>query len=57
MSEAVVTEAHDQALKVFVYTVNTKEEMQVLKDMGVDGVFTNYPDLFPEELLPKDQPQ
>ena len=57
VSEAVVTEAHDQALKVFVYTANTKEEMQVLKDMGVDGVFTNYPDLFPEELLPKDQPQ
>ncbi|MFT7243456.1 MAG: glycerophosphoryl diester phosphodiesterase [Candidatus Azotimanducaceae bacterium] len=47
VSEAVVTGAHDQGLKVFVYTVNTREEMQVLKDMGVDGVFTDYPDLFP----------
>lgn len=47
VSEAVVNEAHEQGLKVFVYTTNTREEMQVLKDMGVDGVFTNYPDLFP----------
>ena len=55
VDETIVIEAHDQALKVFVYTVNTRDEMQVLKDMGVVGVFTNFPDLFPDELFPNNE--
>lgn len=56
-SEEIVAEAHDQKLKVFIYTANTREEMQGLKDMGVDGVFTNYPDLFPRpDAIPKLNP-
>jgi len=55
VNAAIVAEAHAQKLKVFVYTVNTRNEMQVLKDMGVDGVFTNFPDLFPD-LLPTTTP-
>jgi len=41
-----VANAHRRGLKLFVYTVNTGEDLKRMQDMGVDGVFTNYPDLF-----------
>ncbi|MBL4680326.1 MAG: hypothetical protein JKY88_06335 [Pseudomonadales bacterium] len=47
ITQSVIKEAHDKGLKVFVYTVNQKIDMENLKKMGVDGVFTNYPDRFP----------
>ena len=47
VTKAAVQEAHQRGLAVYVYTVNTRAEMQEQKDMGVDGVFTNFPDLFP----------
>lgn len=37
--------AHAQGLKVLVYTVNTAKDMERLEHMGVDGVFSNYPEL------------
>ncbi|MBI4052361.1 MAG: glycerophosphodiester phosphodiesterase [Elusimicrobia bacterium] len=37
--------AHNKGLKVFVYTVNSADEVQRLEKVGVDGVFTNYPEL------------
>ncbi|MEI7636494.1 MAG: glycerophosphodiester phosphodiesterase family protein [Syntrophus sp. (in: bacteria)] len=40
-----VANAHRRGLKFFVYTVNTGEDLERMQDMGVDGVFTNYPDL------------
>jgi len=40
-----VASAHRRGLKLFVYTVNTREDLERMQDMGVDGVFTNYPDL------------
>lgn len=40
-----VQDAHARGLKIFVYTVNHPDDMQTLWNMGVDGVFTNYPDL------------
>ena len=43
-----VNKAHDQGLEVWVYTVNTYDEMLELKQLGVDAVFTNYPDQFPK---------
>ena len=43
----IVAQAHEKGYLVFVYTVNTHDEMLVLKNMGVDGLFTNFPDLFP----------
>ncbi len=46
-NEDVVKSAHEEGLKVFVYTVNQLDEMVHLKSIGVDGVFTNYPDRFP----------
>ncbi|MFT7547382.1 MAG: glycerophosphoryl diester phosphodiesterase, partial [Candidatus Azotimanducaceae bacterium] len=29
------------------YTVDDRREMENLKEIGVDGIFTNYPDNFP----------
>ncbi len=40
-----VDDAHRRGLKVLTYTVNTREDLQRMAAMGVDGVFTNYPKL------------
>ena len=49
VNESLVKTAHDQGLKVFVYTVNEAKDMQDLKNIGIDGVFTNYPDRCPND--------
>lgn len=36
---------HDQGIKVIVWTVNTKEEINKFKAMGVDGIISDYPNL------------
>jgi glycerophosphoryl diester phosphodiesterase len=36
---------HDRQIKVWLYTVDQAEEMAKYFQMGVDGIFTNYPDL------------
>lgn len=43
VSRKLVADAHQNGMKVFVYTVNRVEELRRLKRLGVDGVFTNYP--------------
>ena len=40
----LVGEAHRRGLKVFVFTVNRRSEMAHLSALGVDGIFTDYPD-------------
>lgn len=45
-----IQDAHDRGLKVYVYTVNDIEEVQRFYYMGVDGVFSNYPDTARETL-------
>jgi glycerophosphoryl diester phosphodiesterase len=42
---AVIEEAHDKAMRVIPWTVNTLDEMRALKDLGVDGLITDYPDI------------
>jgi glycerophosphoryl diester phosphodiesterase len=42
---ALVEAAHEHCLAVHPYTVNTVEEMEDLISEGVDGMFTNNPDL------------
>ena len=37
---------HEKGIRVIPWTPNTLSEIQQLKDMGVDGVITDYPDLF-----------
>ena len=44
VNSAFVDDAHSRGLKVFVYTVNHPDDIQKMHDLGVDGVFTNYPD-------------
>jgi len=39
-----VERAHDAKLKVYVYTVNSHRAINDMRQMGVDGVFTNFPD-------------
>ena len=41
----IVSQCHDRGLKVFVYTVNKLQDVLRLKKIGVDGVFTNFPEL------------
>ena len=36
---------HDAGYKIYVWTVNEPKQFEELKAMGVDGIFTNYPDL------------
>ncbi|WP_295688045.1 glycerophosphodiester phosphodiesterase family protein [uncultured Nevskia sp.] len=40
----LIEDAHKHGIKVFVYTVNDPAEMRMLRGMGVDGVFSDYPD-------------
>ena len=37
-------EIHDAGFKINVWTVNEPAQFEELKAMGVDGIFTNYPD-------------
>jgi len=45
VNQAFVDDAHRRGLKVFVYTVNHPGDLKRMQAMGVDGVFTDYPDL------------
>jgi len=46
LTKEVVETCHQKNIKVIPWTVNTITEMKVLVDMGVDGIITDYPDLF-----------
>ena len=37
---------HDKGIKIIPWTVNTEEEITALIDLGVDGIITDYPNLF-----------
>jgi glycerophosphoryl diester phosphodiesterase len=39
-----LTKAHQAGLKINVWTVDTKLEMEHFLDLGVDGIITNHPD-------------
>lgn len=43
-TKKLITQAHQNKLKVFVWTANTKKEIERLKKLGVDGIFSNYPE-------------
>jgi glycerophosphoryl diester phosphodiesterase len=45
INRAFVDDAHRRDLKVFVYTVNRRDDLKRVRAMGVDGVFTDYPEL------------
>ena len=46
VTEKLVEKCHEQNIKVIPWTVNDKARIEELKKMGVDGVISDYPDLF-----------
>lgn len=45
ITQEYVEDAHHKGLEVWVYTVDHPADMRMLKNWGVDGIFTNLPDL------------
>jgi glycerophosphoryl diester phosphodiesterase len=43
ISENFVSDAHQRGLKVFVYTVDELDDINAMKALAVDGIFSNFP--------------
>jgi glycerophosphoryl diester phosphodiesterase len=48
INTSVIAACHAKNIKVIPWTVNDKAKIGELKEMGVDGIITDYPDLFTE---------
>jgi glycerophosphoryl diester phosphodiesterase len=48
VNKDLLKKCHQQNIKVIPWTVNDKETVEKLKAMGVDGIITDYPNLFNE---------
>jgi glycerophosphoryl diester phosphodiesterase len=46
VTDSLVKECHERGMKIIPWTINKKEEIERLKIMGVDGIITDYPNLF-----------
>lgn len=46
ISKINVEELKKNNIKTYAWTVNTVEEAKILDSFGVDGIITNYPDIF-----------
>lgn len=46
--------AHDQGHEVHTYTIDDPDQMDFLLDIGVDGIFTNRPDVLRERIDARD---
>lgn len=46
VTQDLVTVAHKAGYPVFVWTVNDKQTADTMRFFGVQGIFTNYPDIF-----------
>lgn len=44
LTAEIVLKIHDEGFKVYTWTVNEPEDILDAQKMGVDGIFTNYPD-------------
>ncbi len=53
LTKEIVLQCHAKKMKVVPWTVNTVEEMNALIEMGVDGIISDYPDLFTQVKLRK----
>ncbi|OAQ39319.1 glycerophosphodiester phosphodiesterase [Pedobacter psychrophilus] len=45
VNKDLILKCHQQNIKIIPWTVNTLEEINLLKNLGVDGVITDYPNL------------
>lgn len=50
VDDELLENMHGMGVKVFPYTVNSRTRMRELVNMGVDGLFTDYPERMIEEL-------
>ena len=50
VTRELVDRAHELGLKVFVFTANHPTDIRRMKALGIDGLFTNYPDRVLERL-------
>ena len=48
VTDDLLNKCHQQNIKVIPWTVNTKEAIEKYKKMGVDGIISDYPNLFNE---------
>lgn len=46
VTKQFVDEAHKLGIKIIPWTVNTKKEIEALKALNVDGIISDYPNLF-----------
>ncbi len=44
LNEGNVAQIHGQGLKIFPWTVNEPADIQRMKELGVDGIITNFPE-------------
>ena len=44
LNQANLSKAHEQGIKVFVWTLDTEAHIEHFLNIGVDGIITNYPD-------------
>ena len=44
IDKMLVDDAHKRGMQVYVWTVNDPDEIQRVKELGVDGIFSNFPD-------------
>ena len=44
LNQANLSKAHEQGIKVFVWTLNTEAHIEHFLNIGVDGIITNHPD-------------
>ncbi|MCC0177068.1 glycerophosphodiester phosphodiesterase [Waterburya agarophytonicola K14] len=42
----LVATVHQENLQAWAYTVNKPQDISKMRELGVDGIFTNYPDIF-----------
>ena len=49
VDQRFIDDAHARELRVYVYTVDHPEDIQRMRNLGVDGVFTNFPELVLED--------
>ena len=46
VNDAMIKRFHEQKIQIIPWTVNDRVQIKKLKEMGVDGIITDYPDLF-----------
>lgn len=56
VTRALVERVHELGMTINPYTANAKRHMRALRDAGVDGIITNYPDVLRKVLAPRSQP-